>query len=83
MTIIEAVRNSSLRMVPEPGRYRHFKGAEYELLGVAEHTENGELVAVYRPADADGPVWVRPLEMFLEGVERERGVEVPRFRRVA
>jgi hypothetical protein len=67
--------------LPKPGRYQHFKGGEYELIEIAEHTETGELMAVYRPADAD-TVWVRPLPMFIEQVALGEEA-VPRFRRVA
>lgn len=69
-------------LLPEPGRYHHFKGGEYELLSVAEHTETGELLAVYRALDTPDLIWVRPLEMFVEQVERPDGV-YPRFRPAA
>lgn len=64
--------------LPQPGRYRHFKGGEYELLGVGRHSETEELFAVYRAAADPETVWVRPLKMFLEPIERPGGV-VPRF----
>jgi hypothetical protein len=64
-----------------PGRYRHFKGNEYEVLGVARHSETQEPVVVYRPLSGDGGLWVRPLAMFVEEVERD-GERVPRFARV-
>ena len=64
---------------PAPGRYRHFKGAEYEVLGTARHSETEEVLVVYRPVAAkDDGLWVRPLEMFTETVEHE-GRTVPRF----
>jgi len=63
---------------PAPGRYRHFKGGEYEVLGVARHSETDERVVVYRPLYGDGGLWVRPLAMFLETVEHA-GRTVPRF----
>lgn len=63
---------------PAPGRYRHFKGGEYEVLGVARHSETDERVVVYRPLYGDGGLWVRPLAMFLETVEHA-GRPVPRF----
>jgi hypothetical protein len=68
-------------MSPEPGRYRHFKGGEYEVLGVARHSETDELLVVYRPLYGDGGLWARPLAMFTETVTHD-GAEVPRFRRV-
>lgn len=66
------------RCEPRPGRYRHFKGGEYEVLGVARHSEGLEDMVVYRPLYNDTGLWVRPVSMFLENVERE-GRLVPRF----
>jgi hypothetical protein len=64
-----------------PGRYRHFKGGLYEVLGVARHSETDERLVVYRPLYGDGGLWVRPAAMFAEKVTHE-GREVPRFARV-
>lgn len=61
-----------------PGRYRHFKGGEYEVLGVARHSEGLEDMVVYRPLYNDTGLWVRPLSMFTETVERD-GKTQPRF----
>jgi hypothetical protein len=61
-----------------PGRYRHFKGNEYDVLGVARHSETHEAMVVYRPVEGDGGWWVRPLAMFTETVERD-GYQGPRF----
>ena len=61
-----------------PGRYRHFKGGEYSVQGVATHSETGESLVVYTPLYGEGGLWVRPLSMFLDKVERE-GKEQPRF----
>ena len=60
------------------GRYRHYKGQEYVVLGVARHSETEEELVVYRPDYGDRRLWVRPLQMFLEKVEVE-GRETPRF----
>jgi len=60
------------------GRYRHYKGGEYEVIGVATHSESGEQLVVYRPLYGAGGLWVRPLGMFLETVMHE-GEAVPRF----
>ena len=60
-----------------PGRYRHFKGGEYEVLGTARHSETEEQLVVYKPAGSD-QWWVRPLAMFTENVEHE-GMAVRRF----
>ncbi len=60
------------------GRYRHYKGNVYEVVGVARHSETDERLVVYRPLTGDGGLWVRPLAMFLETVVVD-GREVPRF----
>ena len=65
----------------EPGVYEHFKGARYEVLVVARHSETEEQFVVYRQLYGDGAHWVRPLAMFTETVERD-GRRVPRFARV-
>ena len=64
-----------------PGRYRHFKGQEYTVLGVARHSETQEELVVYRQEYGDRSLWVRPMQMFLETVEID-GQAVPRFRHV-
>ena len=61
-----------------PGRYRHFKGGEYEILGTARHSETGEAMVVYRALYGEGGLWVRPAAMWNERVERE-GYAGPRF----
>lgn len=65
-------------MTIKPGRYRHFKGNEYQVLGVARHSETGEEMVIYRPLYGEKALWVRPLEMFTEQVERD-GRRMPRF----
>ena len=52
------------------GRYRHFKGREYEVLGVARHSETEEEFVVYKPLYGEGDLWIRPLEMFVETVNQ-------------
>jgi hypothetical protein len=66
----------------EPGRYVHHKGGEYEVLGVARHSETEEELVVYRALYGERGLWVRPEPMFTEVVETLAG-RVPRFRRVA
>ena len=61
-----------------PGRYRHFKGNEYQVLGVARHSETEEEMIVYRALYGEGGLWVRPAAMWLETVTRD-GVTQPRF----
>ena len=53
------------------GRYRHFKGGEYEVCGTATHSETGEQLVVYRALYGERGLWVRPVAMFLETVERD------------
>jgi len=61
-----------------PGRYRHYKGNEYLVIGVARHSETEEELVVYRPDYGNRDLWVRPKPMFLETVE-VAGRRVPRF----
>jgi hypothetical protein len=63
---------------PNPGRYRHYKGSDYEVIGIARHSETEEELVVYRTLYGDGSLWVRPLEMFMEDVTVD-GRTVPRF----
>lgn len=69
-------------MEPINGRYRHFKGAEYEVLGIARHSETMEEMVVYRALYGERGLWVRPRAMFLEQVEVD-GKLRPRFSRIA
>ena len=62
----------------EPGRYRHYKGQDYEVIGVARHSETEEPLVVYRALYGDYGLWVRPLAMFTESVTKE-GITQPRF----
>ena len=54
-----------------PGRYRHFKGREYEVIGVAKHSETLEEMVVYRQLYGEHGLWVRPASMWEETVERD------------
>ena len=60
------------------GRYRHYKGKDYIVLGVARHSETEEELVVYRQDYGEKGFWVRPLAMFLETVEVD-GKQLPRF----
>jgi hypothetical protein len=51
------------------GRYRHYKGGEYEVMGVARHSESLEALVMYRPLYNDSGWWVRPFAMFIEEIE--------------
>ena len=54
-----------------PGHYRHFKGNEYEVIGTARHSETREELVVYRALYGDFGLWVRPVSMWNETVERD------------
>ena len=62
----------------KPGRYRHFKGGEYEVIGVGRHSETLEELVVYRALYGEQGLWVRPAAMWNEMVERD-GKRFPRF----
>ncbi|MCF2619337.1 DUF1653 domain-containing protein [Oscillibacter valericigenes] len=62
----------------KPGRYRHFKGNEYEAVGLAKHSETLEELVVYRALYGERGLWVRPAAMWNETVERD-GVTCRRF----
>lgn len=62
----------------KPGKYRHFKGMEYELLGTARHSETLEPMVVYRALYGEGGLWVRPAAMWSEIVQRD-DYHGPRF----
>ena len=55
----------------KPGKYRHFKGGEYEVIGVGKHSETLEEYVVYRALYGEGGLWVRPASMWNETVERD------------
>jgi len=62
----------------QPGLYRHYKGPEYRVIGVARHSENEQEMVVYQALYGEYGLWIRPLEMFCESVEVD-GERVPRF----
>ncbi|OUO93024.1 DUF1653 domain-containing protein [Cloacibacillus sp. An23] len=62
-------------------KFRHFKGGEYEFVGIARHSETEEEYVVYRPLYNDGGLWIRPKKMFFENVT-VNGESVPRFREI-
>jgi hypothetical protein len=69
---------SPIAMPIPKGRYRHFKGQLYEVLEVARHSETEEWFVVYRQLYGDGGIWIRPLAMFCDILERN-GRTVARF----
>ncbi len=66
----------------EPGLYEHFKGMRYQVIDVARHSESLEYMVVYKALYGDFGLWVRPLTMFTEIIERD-GVQLQRFKRLA
>lgn len=75
--MIENAADLSALPATEPGRYRHYKGREYEVISVARHSETHEVLVVYRPLHDASGWWVRPYAMFFEtvtiaGVDRRR-----------
>jgi len=72
----------SLHNKLKPGRYRHYKGGEYDVLDIARHSETEELLVVYRPRYGERALWARPLAMFTETVT-VNGVDTPRFAFIA
>ena len=67
-----------LPLEPRPGRYRHYKGKDYLVLGLARHSETLEPLVVYQALYGERGLWVRPAAMFIETVEIG-GKTVPRF----
>ena len=55
----------------KPGKYRHFKGNEYEVIGVGKHSETLEEYVLYRALYGEGGLWIRPASMWNETVERD------------
>lgn len=75
--------NDLTPLPPTPaGRYRHYKGGEYEVLGVVRHSETLEPLVLYRALYGEQGLWVRPHAMFFETIEAD-GVRQPRFAAVA
>ena len=61
-----------------PGKYRHFKGNEYRVIGMAKHSETLEEMGIYQALYGEGGIWVRPATMWTEQVQRD-GYCGPRF----
>jgi len=66
----------------ELGRYKHYKGAEYEVINLARHSETEQWHVVYRQCYGDEGLWIRPLDMFVEQVKLENGLTVSRFAKI-
>lgn len=63
----------------QPGIYQHYKGPQYEVYGVAQNSETEEALVLYRALYGEFGLWVRPLSMFTESVEKD-GQQIPRFK---
>ncbi|MFC1659067.1 DUF1653 domain-containing protein [Pseudomonadota bacterium] len=59
------------------GKYRHYKGGEYEVIGVGKHSETLEELVIYKSLE-NGEIWIRPSKMFIENINKE-GQIFPRF----
>lgn len=66
---------------PAPGRYRHYKGGEYEVIGLCRHSETLDVLVAYRALYGERGLWVRPVAMWTETVEVD-GQQVARFSRL-
>ena len=75
----ERLSNKSLEDSIKPGRYRHYKGNEYEVMCLAKHSETEELMVVYKALYGEGQVWVRPASMWNEPVTTKDGKNPKRF----
>ena len=70
-----------MESIVEKGRYRHYKGGEYEVLCIAKHTETCEEMVIYRALYGEGSLWARPATMWFDKIEKD-GFTVTRFTKV-
>jgi hypothetical protein len=68
-------------MVVEIGKYRHYKGNFYEVIGTVRHSETLEELVLYKQLYGEGAFWVRPISMFLEAITIDGQIK-PRFEKV-
>ena len=68
------MENKTLRTIKVNTKYKHFKGNEYLVLYIAKHSETLEEMVVYQALYGERGIWVRPLEMFLEKIERDGNI---------
>ena len=78
-----ASEKKTLAPRPTPcGKYKHYKGGEYEVIGYVHHSETTEQLVLYKQLDKDTGLWVRPYDMFF-GTVMVDGIEKDRFQRVS
>lgn len=70
---------ATLPTEPRPGRYRHYKGKDYQVIDLARHSETEEVLVVYKLLYGDFSLWVRPQAMFTSTVKLPDGTVTPRF----
>jgi hypothetical protein len=75
------MNNQQTRTIKTNTKYKHFKGNEYLVLHIAKHSETLEDMVVYQALYGEFGIWVRPLDMFLEQVERD-GLMIHRFEEI-
>jgi hypothetical protein len=75
------MENKSARTIKTNTKYKHFKGKKYLVLHVAKHSETLEEMVVYQALYGEYGIWVRPLDMFLEKIERD-GIVFNRFEEI-
>jgi len=73
--------SEAAKSLEKDGIYEHYKGMRYQLLAVGRHSETLEEVVIYQALYGEGDIWVRPLEMFIENIDKD-GETLPRFKRV-
>lgn len=76
-----AAKEHSLQVIT-PGIYQHFKGNQYQVVEIARHSESLDEHVVYKALYGEFGLWIRPLSMFAETIERD-GKRIERFRRIS
>lgn len=75
-------QNQPVKPTFHAGKYRHYKGNEYEVVDLVRHSETEEWLVLYRPQYGEAGLWVRPYDMFFEKVTLKDGQVVDRFARL-